>query len=91
MSNNAKLLRGQVRQAVKEILGEVLSQELVASLETRLQERLKARMDGLSEGMKQVLDSVDARSKEVQSYLVRATTQHILQPSEPIEPPKASE
>lgn len=67
MSNQAKVIRGQVRQVVKEILPEMLKAELYMELADKLQKQLK----NVEAQVKETLERLDERSKDIQSYLVR--------------------
>lgn len=71
MSNQAKLVRGQVRQIVKEILPEVLAAELRAELYKNLATSLQAQLKNVEAQVKATLDQLDQRSKDIQGYLVR--------------------
>lgn len=65
--NNAKILRGQVRQIVQEMWPELVKEEGVRLLFVSTEKRMAA----LEKQMKEVLDKVDARSKDMQSMFVR--------------------
>lgn len=88
---NVKLLRGQVRQVVKEQLPGVLSAEVIEAIQAKLQKEMADRLDNVMGLMKETLDRVDQRSKEVQSYLVRATTPQAPAPQEAVEIPVSSD
>ena len=60
MSNEAKVIRGQIRQVVKEILPEVLVEQVVREIEIRIMTYIKKR-----------LDEIDERQKDIQSYMIR--------------------
>lgn len=73
MSNPIKVLRGQVRQVVNEVLPVILASELMKAMENRLLQYVKDR-----------LDLIDQRSKDMQSYMVRQSAM-IPAPSKPVE------
>lgn len=75
MSNPAKMLRSQLRQIVKEILPDLLTSEMKSALHEQLRVEVQKRLDNVTKNVKETLDTIDQRSKDVQSYLVRATTQ----------------
>lgn len=58
MSNEAKVIRGQIRQVVKEILPEILNEEFTKSLEKRLVEAVKAKLDTMEERQKDILSTL---------------------------------
>lgn len=68
--SSPKIIRGQVRQIAQELLGE----ELVLAASKELKGHIDRRLDILTKHIQETLDRVDTRSKEVQSYLVRAST-----------------
>lgn len=74
MSNQAKLLRSQLRQLVKEILPELLSSELRSEMHQKLAVEVQKRLDNVTKNVKDTLETIDQRSKDIQSYLVRQTT-----------------
>lgn len=80
MSNQAKLIRGQVRQIVKELLPEILKAEITYAIRKEIGEQAKLRLDDIAKEISARLDAVDERSKETQSYIVR----HL--PTAPITP-----
>lgn len=69
--NNVKQIRGQVRQAVKELMPEVLSQELTQAIANELARMIKERMDIIATDAKEALAKIDARSKDMHSYVIR--------------------
>lgn len=70
MSKEIKQIRGQVRQIVKELLNE----ELVAVIEKSVCEKMHARVEILAKNVKETMQRMDDRSKDVQGYLVRQAT-----------------
>lgn len=75
MSNQAKLVRGQLRQIVKEMLPDLLTSELRSAMHDRIAKEVQTRLDNVTKDVKDTLNMLDERSKDIQSYLVRATTQ----------------
>jgi predicted transcriptional regulator len=70
-----KDLRNQLRNVVKEILPELLSAELKSEMHQKFQVEVQKRLDNVTKNVKDTLDTIDQRSKDIQGYLVRATTQ----------------
>lgn len=66
-----KQIRGQIRQIVKDLLPEVLATEVGNALHKSLTAQLQKRMDEITNHMKRTLDTIDERSKDIQSYVVR--------------------
>lgn len=64
---NIKLLRGQVRQVIKENLNE----EAFRAMEARLTKTLNEKLSELSLKVKESIDVMDQRSKDVQAYVTR--------------------
>lgn len=75
MSNQAKVLRGQMRQVVQEILPELIQQELKTALYKKLAEDMTSRVKAIEDNVKAVLDQLDQRSKDTLDYLVRQSIQ----------------
>lgn len=55
-----KVLRGQIRQIVKELLPDVLTSEVLLAIEQRLSAQVKEK-----------LEQIDERQKDLQAYMVR--------------------
>lgn len=81
MSNNAKLVRGQVRQIVKEMLAEVLQAELTSAVRKELAEQLASRLNFIGAQLQEKLNEIDARSKDISAYLIRSSSA----PAQPIQ------
>lgn len=71
MSNPAKVIRGQVRQAVKEVLPEVLTHELRSAMYKQIAQELGAKLISIQTELTNTLKQMDDRSKDVQNMLVR--------------------
>lgn len=67
----AKLIRGQLRQIVKELLPEILTTESFMSLQKTLDTRLNNKVDNITRMVRDALEKLDQRSKDMQSYVVR--------------------
>ncbi len=67
MSNTAKELRGQLRQIVKELFPALVSTELYA----KLQEENKKQLDLIHKLVRERLDHMESRQKDVQSIILR--------------------
>lgn len=86
MANPAKILRGQLRQIVKEILPDLLTAEMKSKMHEELRVEVQKRLDNVTKNVKETLDTIDQRSKDVQGYLVRQTTQVAVPASVSLEP-----
>lgn len=64
---NIKLLRGQVRNVVKESLTE----EAFKAIEARLTKTLNEKLSEVTRTVKEGLEVIDQRSKDLQAYVVR--------------------
>lgn len=71
MSNQAKVIRGQLRQIVKEMMPELLVAELKAEMYKNIADSLQAQLITVEKQVKDTLNKLDERSKDIQSYLVR--------------------
>lgn len=89
--SNVKFLRRQVRNVAQELAPTLITNELLVELEKKLAARLEDRLDKISAYIKTTLETIDARSKEVQSYVVRNSAIPATAPTDTVEPPKASE
>lgn len=74
MSQEAKLIRKQVRNVVQEILGEVLSAELKSALYADLDKKVMNKVEAIAKHIKSALDQIDERSKNTQDYVLRQGT-----------------
>lgn len=63
---DVKLLRGQVRQVVKEILPEVLNEQQYIEL----RKHVDSRLSEVEKYIKETMDLMNTRQKEVLKYLV---------------------
>ena len=80
MSNNAKVMRGQLRQIVKEMLPEILSGELLATIQNDNTKRLEE----VKTMVRDALTQMDNRSKNVQDMIVRLTSNPLPAPTEEV-------
>lgn len=67
---NLKQLRGQLRQVVKEVLPELLQEALYKAM----LDAMHARINKIENNVKDTLNMVDKRSKDIAGYLVRQST-----------------
>lgn len=67
---NPKQVRKEVRKAVQEELTAALTKELLAQVQVVVDSRLSA----IDKHIKSVLDGIDQRSKDLQSYILRTTS-----------------
>lgn len=65
-----KLLRKQIRNVVQELLPAVLTQEVVTSISSELKKEVLSR-----------LDAIDARQKDITSFVVRNSVPPAPQPA----------
>ena len=75
MSKDAKLIRGQVRQVAQEILTQEVGKALALDIQKALLAHLDARLDAIDKHIKSQLEAIDQRAKDLQSYLVRTTSE----------------
>lgn len=71
MSNQAKVIRGQLRQIVQDILPDLLNNEVKNALYQDLSKQLNARVELIAKNIQETLSKIDERSKDVQGYVVR--------------------
>lgn len=79
---SAKQLRNQLRQIVKEVLPEVLTEALYKEVLSAM----NGRINLIERNVKETLNLVDKRSKDISGYLVRQSTLPI--PNNPLLVPK---
>lgn len=78
MSNQAKQLRGQLRQIVQEQMPSLLNSALVKDIEAAIEARVNQRLDGITQTVKSTLDRIDERSKDIQSYVLRSSEKAVM-------------
>lgn len=66
-----KQIRGQIRQVVKDLLPEVLKAEIYAAIQKENDERLIR----IEKHLRETLNKIEDRSKDVLGYLMRQTAQ----------------
>lgn len=79
--SNAKLLRKQLRNVVQELLPQLVTDELKAAMHQQLAIEIQKRLDNVTKNVKETLDMIDQRSKDIQGYLVRQTSTSTAQQS----------
>lgn len=89
MSNQAKMIRGQMRQIVKELLPDMVEKELRTALHEKLASEVQKRLDNVTKSVKEVLETIDQRSKEIQGYLVRQSSTPMPPAAQPLAPEEA--
>lgn len=67
-----KDLRKQLRSVVKEELPGVLTLELIKEQHAQLKKEVAERLDAIDKHLRAVLDSVEQRSKDTTSYILRS-------------------
>lgn len=83
---NVKVLRGQLRQIVQELLPSLVTAEVKAKMHEELRIEVNKRLDNVTKSVKDTLDTIDQRSKDIQGYLVRQTLQNPASPEVSLEP-----
>jgi hypothetical protein len=68
--NNAKQLRGQLRQVVKEMLPETLTEQHYETLK----KHIDARINEIEKSVKDTMHTINERHKDTMSYLLREVT-----------------
>jgi hypothetical protein len=76
---DAKLIRGQLRQIAKELLPALCMKEEHKAIVTNL----NAQIEGLKKIIESRLDEIDARSRDMQAYIVRNVTMPSVNPTIP--------
>lgn len=71
MSNEAKLVRKQLRTIAQELLPELLKAELQSAMYKELTDQIHVRLDKITQTVKDTLNQIDERSKDIQSFAVR--------------------
>ena len=68
--NNAKQLRGQLRQIVQEIMPELTSDAQFAAIKAHVDVKIKE----IEEHVKKMMSEMNERHKDTMGYLVRSVT-----------------
>jgi len=82
MANQAKVLRGQLRQIAKEMLPDVMGGELFS----KLQEENRARLEEIAQMVNNRLIEIENRSKDVQSFIMREIANQTAPVTEVVDP-----
>lgn len=69
--NNIKALRKQLRNVVQDELAGVLSQEVISNISKQLTVHVDSRLDAIAKHLKDTLDRIDARTTDLQGYVIR--------------------
>lgn len=72
---NVKLIRKQLKNVVQTLLPSLVTEEMKSEMHAQLAKEVQQRLDNVTENVKSTLQMVDERSKDIQSYLIRQTTQ----------------
>ncbi len=67
----AKTLRKQLRNICQELLPEALNSEFNTSLRKEVMAHVDKRLDAIAAHIKQTLESIDQRSKDISAYNIR--------------------
>lgn len=67
-----KRLRKQLRNVVEELIPSVLTVELIKAGHERLKIEVDAKLDVIDKNLKETLKTIDDRSKDTMSYLLRS-------------------
>lgn len=68
-----KLIRKQIKNVVQSLLPEVFNAESIKTMERVLITRQDSRLSEITSKVQQALETMDQRSKDLQSYVVRNT------------------
>ncbi len=71
MSDRAKLIRKQQRNAIQGLLPELLSKELIAAIDDKLTKQGNERLGSIEQFVRGELARQDKRAKDIQGFLVR--------------------
>lgn len=82
MGNEAKVIRGQLRQIAKELLPEVMAAEVNKAQYARLQAEILSKLKLIEENVRDTLIKLDQRSKDAQAYIIRQVNSAVT-PQEP--------
>lgn len=74
---NFKEIRKQLRNVVREILPEVMASEAVSMIDRKVDSRL----EGIQIQVRNTLQEIDQRSKDVQSFVIRQLASAGIAPS----------
>lgn len=69
----AKQIRKQLRNVIQESMADILKSEVSAAIYTDLNKAISAKLDNLASEMRDVLNKVDQRSKDINNYVVNQT------------------
>ena len=72
--SDAKDLRKQLKNVVQAMLPDLINSELGESIRKDLSRQIQARLDVMMEEVRNTLKQIDERSKDIQGYLVRQTS-----------------
>lgn len=84
---NFKTIRKQLVNVAKTLIPDVFKEEAMKTMHAELSAQVEKRLNSLSEHMKATLEKIDERSKEIQAYTLRNTTQPAVAPTEQATPP----
>lgn len=83
MSNEAKVIRGQIRQIAKELLPEALASEINKEQYRRLSTEIMSKLKLIEDNVKDTLLKLDQRSKDAQAYIIRQVNSAAANPPAP--------
>jgi len=88
---NVKQIRKQLRNVAQEMLPQVLESVVVAKIRQDIHEYVKTRLDEIFQMVKDTLNRIDDRQKDIQSMIVREFTQAVpdTAPAAPVVPQAA--
>lgn len=75
---NVKLIRKQIKNVVQSLLPEILASETIRGVEASVEARVNQRLDGITQTVKNTLDTIDQRSKDIQSYVLRGNDASVM-------------
>jgi len=71
---DAKFIRKQVKNVLETEGQNLFTKEVYDRAFTQVQAEIKLRLDAIEKHVKEVLEQLDARQKDMQSFLVREAT-----------------
>ena len=69
--SNAKDIRKQIKNIMVQEMPAILTQEAALEIQKALKAHLDSRLDAIAKHLKDTLDNIDQRSKDIQAYTLR--------------------
>lgn len=84
---NFKTIRKQLRAVVQEIIGDVMKSEIISTIHKDVAAQVQARLEAIAKQVSDSLAQIDARSKDVQAYILRNSAPAVSPEEAPTEIP----